>query len=88
MREDGSYRENSLYCLGLTVRFLAMSHAQRREDRQARETLGRATEIKDHQLTSEDAGDLGGCWQDWLQCRMVCREVEALLRGPTPGGKP
>jgi tetratricopeptide (TPR) repeat protein len=84
---DGPNRENSLYCRTLIELFLALAHAQRREAGPAREALGRATKVMDRQLPPE-GGDLGLGWQDWLQCRMIRREVEALLRGPTPGGKP
>lgn len=54
--------------------------ALRRQDLQdqARQAYNRAAEIIDrHQ--SQDGGDFGAEWSDWLMCQIVRREAEETL---------
>jgi WD40 repeat protein/serine/threonine protein kinase/tetratricopeptide (TPR) repeat protein len=59
--------------------YLSLAYHQLEEDEKARETLGKAAQIIDHQLPKADGGDLGASWFDWVFCRVLRREVEALV---------
>jgi hypothetical protein len=77
---DGPNRDNSLYCRTLAELFLAMAFAQRGEGKQAREALEQAIHILEDLLPEKSSGILGNGWNDWLQCRIVRREAESLVR--------
>ncbi len=69
---------NTPQCKALSGLFLSM--AMRRQDLrdQARHAYDQAAEIIDrHQ--SQDGGDLGTDWCDWLMCSIVRREAEQTL---------
>jgi WD40 repeat protein/serine/threonine protein kinase len=60
---------------------LSLAYHQLREAERAREALGAAVQIIDHQLPKADSGDLGDGWLDWVFCQVLRREAEALLGG-------
>jgi tetratricopeptide (TPR) repeat protein len=61
---------------------LAMSQQQRGQTREAGESLARARQLFEEQAPRPGSEAFAGSWNDWLMCRVLLREAEALLRAP------
>jgi WD40 repeat protein/serine/threonine protein kinase/tetratricopeptide (TPR) repeat protein len=68
---------------------LAMAHQKQGRADEARKALERARALIDQGLPKPDREGLGSDWHDWLHCRILQREAEALVGGkPQPAGPP
>jgi WD40 repeat protein/serine/threonine protein kinase/predicted Zn-dependent protease len=66
---------------------LAMAHHKQGHADDARKALEKARALVDQGLPKPDKEGLGSDWHDWLHCRILQREAEALVSGkPQPAG--
>jgi hypothetical protein len=70
---------NSRQCKALSGLFLSMAMRRQDLEDQTRQAYDQAAEIIERRQ-SQDGGDLGTDWCDWLMCSIVRREAEEILR--------
>ncbi len=69
----------------LTRLLLAMAHHAAGHADEARQWLDRAVERSDKALPRAESKALGPSWCDWVMCRLLRQEAEALLNEKTTG---
>jgi len=81
-KSDPNFGQTRIYpgALSRLVRAMAYARMQPADLSKARTALAEAVQIMDTQFPQLSAGALDGNWNDWLHCRILRREAEALLK--------
>jgi hypothetical protein len=75
---DGAVYEATIHTI------MAMAHHRLSQPEEARQALERARTIVAKKMPKTERGQLfEGGWDDWLRCRILLREAEALIEGKT-----
>jgi serine/threonine-protein kinase len=77
--DRGIKESKDLYCRALSILVQSMASARLGRADQARRSFQQASRIMTETFPKEGRDDLGSRWLDWLHCRIIHREAEAVM---------